>query len=251
MAEEQETGSTPVNMEQPSQDEVLTLSSSQEPNMATDVGDMSQDEVVELSSQEPEDAVDNSVYCQLGFAKIGRCDYLTLRTGVRLNDEVINGMLHYLSRDIDWCHCFRTRFMNRYLETTGENQQDHSMSLSERRYEGVRRWTRGINLMTKEVVLFPINSDDHWYLIAVTNLSGSQPSITVMNSLQNIGSVPEFVAAGGAGKSSQHYQAQNINSIRYLASQQSGQVTVYYQKNVICRNIICKNSTIFSVVINF
>ena len=195
MAEEQETGSTPVNMEQPSQDEVLTLSSSQEPNMATDVGDMSQDEVVELSSQEPEDAVDNSVYCQLGFAKIGRCDYLTLRTGVRLNDEVINGMLHYLSRDIDWCHCFTTRFMNRYLETTGENQQDHNMSLSERRYEGVRRWTRGINLMTKEVVLFPINSDDHWYLIAVTNLSGSQPSITVMNSLQNIGSVPEFVAA--------------------------------------------------------
>ena len=78
MAEEQETGSTPVNMEQPSQDEVLTLSSSQEPNMATDVGDMSQDEVVELSSQEPEDAVDNSVYCQLGYATIGRCDYLTL-----------------------------------------------------------------------------------------------------------------------------------------------------------------------------
>ena len=27
-----------------------------------------------------------------------------------------------------------------------------------------------------------------------------------------------FVTAGGAGKSSQHYQAQNINSIRYLSS---------------------------------
>ena len=189
-AEEWETVSTPVNMEdelgEPSQDDMVTITSSQD--KCSDLGELS-------SSQEPEGDVDNSVYCQLGFATIGRRDYLTLRPGMKINDEVINGVLHYLSRNIDWCHCFTTRFIKRYLETIGENQQDSAMSLGERRYEGVRRWTRGINLLDKAVVLFPIHWSDHWYLISVTNLRGCQTSITVLNSLEGIGNVAEAVAA--------------------------------------------------------
>ena len=215
MAEEQEAGSTAVNTEL---GEVLppvveTLSGSEEPQdvvdkkMAkeqearsmtddTELGEASPPVVEELSSsQEPQD---NSVYCQMGRAAIiGRHSYLTLRPGEKLNDEIINGMLNYLSRDIDWCHCFTTDLVRRYLNPVGENQQDSTMSLGERRYAGVSRWTRmyGINLESKAVVLFPINFEDHWYLIAATDLSGCETSITVLNSVQGVGQVPAAVAA--------------------------------------------------------
>ena len=178
MAEEQEAGSTAVNT-------------------ATELGEASPPVVEVLSSsEEPQDTEENSLYCHLGrAATIRRHDYLTLRPGKKLNDNVINGMLHCLSRDLDWCHCFSTNLVERFLSTVGENQQDSSMSLGERRHAGVSRWTRGINLETKAVVLFPVNWEDHWYLIAATDLSGSETSITVLNSIQSVGNVGEAVAA--------------------------------------------------------
>lgn len=178
MAEEQEAGNKVV-------DTTIELGEASPP-------------VVEVSSssEESQDIVDNSVYCHMGrAATIGRHDYLTLRPGEKLNDDIINGMLYYLSRDIDWCHCFTTQLVSRFLSTVGENQQDSSMSLGERRYAGVSRWTRGINLETKAVVLFPVNWEDHWYLIVATNLDGYETSITVLNSVQGVGNVPEAVAA--------------------------------------------------------
>lgn len=178
MAEEQEAGNKVV-------DTTIELGEASPP-------------VVEVSSssEESQDIVDNSVYCHMGrAATIGRHDYLTLRPGEKLNDDIINGMLYYLSRDIDWCHCFTTQLVSRFLNTVGENQQDSSMSLGERRYAGVSRWTRGINLETKAVVLFPVNWEDHWYLIVATNLDGYETSITVLNSVQGVGNVPEAVAA--------------------------------------------------------
>ena len=216
MAEEQEAGSTTAELGEASPPVVKVFSSSEEPqdvvdkkmaeeqeagsttvDMAAELGEASPP-VVEVLSDLSQDVVDNSVYCHMGrAATIGRHDYLTLRPGEELNDDVINGMLYYLSRDIDWCHCFTTNLVRRYLNPVGENQQDSSMSLGERRYAGVSRWTRmyGINLETKAVVLFPVNWENHWYLIVATDLSGYETSITVLNSVQGVGNVPEAVAA--------------------------------------------------------
>ena len=150
---------------------------------------------VEVISSGGVSNTEDSIYCELGFSRIDRHSYLTLRPGVRLNDEVINGMLHYLTRGREWVHLFSTYLLSCYLDTIGANQQGCDMSLGECRYQGVRRWTRGINLMSKDIVLFPVNWDDHWYLIAVTDLRRTMACITVLNSYESVGNVAEAVSA--------------------------------------------------------
>ena len=216
MAEEQEAGSMVTNtanqLGELSPD--VQEAGSATTNTADQLGDLLPDvvetgsmanntaaDVVEVitssqdSSQDNRNNVENSVYCHLGNSIIGRHDYLTLRPGTQLNDEVINGMLHFEAQDIASCHLFPTHFLERYLNPVGANQPDSFTSLGERRHAGVSRWTRGINLVAKKVVLIPVNWDNHWYLIAATNMDGIKTDITVLNSVEGVGNVDRAVAA--------------------------------------------------------
>ena len=91
------------------------------------------------------DTPTTAVYCELGFSRIGKRDYLSLRDGHQINDEVINGMLHYQMRDRLDCHLFNTHFMTRYLRLSGTAEYKHRQ---------VAGWTarRRINLANKTAI---------------------------------------------------------------------------------------------------
>ncbi|XP_068026772.1 sentrin-specific protease 2-like [Melanerpes formicivorus] len=81
----------------------------------------------------------------------------TLREGQWLNDEVINFYLQLVaerSRKAGYpsVHAFSTFFYPR-LVSGG--------------YEGVRRWTRGLDIFQKDIILVPIHLGIHWALVVI------------------------------------------------------------------------------------
>ncbi|KAM7331064.1 hypothetical protein ACRRTK_010253 [Alexandromys fortis] len=89
--------------------------------------------------------------------KITREDIQTLETGEWLNDVVMNFYMNLLvrrndSEDYPALHVFSTFFYTK-LKHGG--------------YSAVKRWTRGINLFEKEIILVPIHQQVHWSLIEI------------------------------------------------------------------------------------
>nr|XP_048285888.1 sentrin-specific protease 2-like [Myodes glareolus] len=89
--------------------------------------------------------------------KITRGDIQTLQTGQWLNDQVINFYMNLLvqrndSEGYPALHVFSTFFYPK-LKHGG--------------YSAVKRWTRGINLFEKEIILVPIHQNVHWSLIEI------------------------------------------------------------------------------------
>ena len=119
-----------------------------------------------------------NVYCQLGFGLIGSRDYLTLKHGCKITDEIINGMLHHQMKDRPDCYMFSSHFMSHYLRLTGS---------AEDKFQRVARWTRGVNLFAKNVICVPVFKDDHWYLLVAMDLGGINPSVTILNSIPGCG----------------------------------------------------------------
>ncbi|XP_068023359.1 sentrin-specific protease 2-like [Melanerpes formicivorus] len=81
----------------------------------------------------------------------------TLREGQWLNDEVINFYLQLVaerSRKAGYpsVHAFSTFFYPK-LVSGG--------------YEGVRRWTRGLDIFQKDIILVPIHLGIHWALVVI------------------------------------------------------------------------------------
>ena len=111
---------------------------------------------------------------------------MSLRDGQQINDEVINGMLEYQMRDRLDCHLFNTHFMTRYLRLRGT---------AENRHRQVAGWTarQRINLANKTAILVPVQfkastpGGDHWFLLVATDMSGSHPSVTILNSIPGYG----------------------------------------------------------------
>ena len=62
----------------------------------------------------PSSSTPGDVYCQIGFGIIGSRDYLTLKRGEKISDEIINGMLHHQMRDRMDCYMFNSHFMSNY-----------------------------------------------------------------------------------------------------------------------------------------
>ncbi|XP_057613312.1 sentrin-specific protease 2-like [Chionomys nivalis] len=89
--------------------------------------------------------------------RITRGDIQTLQAGEWLNDEVINFYMNLLvqrndSEGYPALHAFSTFFYPK-LKHGG--------------YGAVKRWTRGINLFEKEIILVPIHQQVHWSLIEI------------------------------------------------------------------------------------
>ncbi|EDL14432.1 mCG147490 [Mus musculus] len=88
---------------------------------------------------------------------ITRGDIQTLKNGQWLNDEVINFYMNLLverneNQGYPALHVFSTFFYPK-LKHSG--------------YSSVKRWTRGINLFEKELILVPIHQRLHWSLVVI------------------------------------------------------------------------------------
>ena len=42
-----------------------------------------------------------------------------------------------------------------------------NLSLAEKRYERVRRWTKEVNIFEKDFVIVPINENSHWFVAVI------------------------------------------------------------------------------------
>lgn len=89
--------------------------------------------------------------------QITRRDIQTLENGQWLNDEVINFYMNLLverneNRGYPALHVFSTFFYPK-LKHSG--------------YSSVKRWTRGINLFEKQLILVPIHQEIHWSLVVI------------------------------------------------------------------------------------
>ncbi|ORY97584.1 hypothetical protein BCR43DRAFT_244477 [Syncephalastrum racemosum] len=117
-----------------------------------------------------------------GSIEIRWKDYKRLYSRCYLNDVVIDCFLKWLANDNDGkpgsdkIHMFTSFFYTR---------------LKEAGYQGVRSWTKKVDLFDKHALIIPVNEDFHWYLIMVINPAAclssvsedSTPYICVLDSL--------------------------------------------------------------------
>ncbi|XP_044539704.1 sentrin-specific protease 2-like [Gracilinanus agilis] len=88
---------------------------------------------------------------------VTRGDLQTLSDSQWLNDEIINFYLRLLvdrsqKRGLPRLHAFSTFFYPK-LTTAG--------------YQGVRRWTKGLDLFQQDLILVPIHQRAHWSLLSI------------------------------------------------------------------------------------
>lgn len=107
----------------------------------------------------------------VGKSDIKRLHLWSLHPGRWLNDEVVNvylGMISERSEKVGGCffpdsaqwmssnrfqvYVMSTQFYPRYLQ---------------KGYTAVRRWTKGVDVFSKDLVLFPIHLHAHWTLAVV------------------------------------------------------------------------------------
>ena len=175
----------------------------------------------------PSSSTPGDVYCQMGFGIIGRRDYLTLKHGEKITDEIINGMLHHQMQNHVDCYMFSSHFMSHYMSLSGPVED---------KFERVARWTRDINLIAKKVVSVPVCKNDHWYLLVAMDLE-SNPSLTILNSVPDCGddqqAAEAFIEYLRVG-----FQVSGVRVYRPLLPTQStrndcGAFVVLYQRHIL------------------
>jgi len=100
---------------------------------------------------------------------VSTTDYETLAEGEFLNDAIIDFYLTYLHHEVlnkvdrSCVYVFGTQFYQ--CITTSSKAEDKELSSEERRYNRVKRWTKNVDLFSKDMVIFPICLEAHWFLI--------------------------------------------------------------------------------------
>ena len=85
-----------------------------------------------------------------------------------MNDAIVNFALAHLFSNIDKeaqnkIHIFDTHFYDRLLS------KENICLESDERHKNVARWTKNTNLFKKEMIIFPICQQKHWFTILVLN----------------------------------------------------------------------------------
>lgn len=104
-------------------------------------------------------------------------DLERLDEGEFLNDNLVSFYMRHLEEELankdpnlaKTVYFFNSFFYDR-LTTNQKGQKGIN-------YEGVQRWTRGVNLFTYDFVIVPINELTHWYVAIICNLPALDRSL--------------------------------------------------------------------------
>lgn len=88
---------------------------------------------------------------------ITRGDIRTLKDTAWLNDEIINFYMNLIMERSENQGCPALHAFNTFFYT----------KLKQGGHSAVRRWTRGVDLFTKDLILVPIHLQVHWSLVAI------------------------------------------------------------------------------------
>lgn len=113
----------------------------------------------------------------LTYPKVGKkkttvewSDLERLDEGEFLNDNLISFYLRYLEQRLEEERpelAKRVYFFNTFFFATLTNTHKGRKRFN---YEGVQKWTRSVDLFTKDYIIVPINEQAHWYLAVICNL---------------------------------------------------------------------------------
>ena len=123
-------------------------------------------------------------------------DLKTLEHEQYLNDIIIDFYLNYLKEQVlppddrDGVHIFSTLF---YACLNSDKRNREKIPARERRHLAVAGWTKSVNIFEKNLLVFPICTNSHWFLIVVVKPglvgcpdeknNNGEPSIIVFDSL--------------------------------------------------------------------
>jgi len=127
-------------------------------------------------------------YCQYppdgsGMVSVTNEDYNCLEAEQFLNDVIIDFYLKYLQfgefKSIDQMlnrtHIFTTYFYKRLTTRPNGNskgkahpvEDNPNLSAADKRYDRVKKWTKKVDLFSKDFIIVPINEHAHWFVCII------------------------------------------------------------------------------------
>merc|ERR1719418_126070 len=120
-------------------------------------------------------------YCQFEGQSITMEDYYCLEDESFMNDVIIDFYFKWIQHKIlkettfkENIHIFTTYFYKRLTTRPPRSktklhpvEDNVNLSLAEKRYERVRRWTKKVNIFEKDFVIVPINEHSHWFVAVI------------------------------------------------------------------------------------
>ena len=181
--------------------------------------DGSKDPVIDMTMVSDEKdkklgTVDDDVVLVSKYQPVKLLDLKTLENGQWLNDTIIDWYLSHLKEEIlpqddrEGIHIFSALF---YACLNPEKRHREKIPDREKRHLAVANWTKTINIFKKNLVVFPICKDCHWFLILVV-----KPGMVAYPNQKNNGGEPMIIVLDSLGRS----QNQSVKMIReYLAEE--------------------------------
>lgn len=153
----------------------------------------------EMGGKQPE-KVKDTIYCysdqETGAIPVTSVDYLTLMSGKKLNDCVVDfhNQTQYNSLDpsmkeniVIFPSCFYTALTSEPEVGSDKEKRENKLPKGQQQYSRVSRWTKNMDLFNKTIIIFPIVEYDHWYAIVAVKLQSNKPIIMVLDSLEDGG----------------------------------------------------------------
>jgi len=149
-----------------------------------------QHEVGNLSAMFPDAKTKGAVQITLG-------DLEHLKDGEMLNDQCVDFFLRYIQvktigKDapelLERVHFFNSFFYQKLVRKN--HNQDAHVDAATAAYQGVKGWTKGVDIFSKDYLMIPVHSGLHWSLIIVcypNEGEGREPMILHLDSMSPAG----------------------------------------------------------------
>lgn len=149
-----------------------------------------QHEVGNLSAMFPDAKTKGAVQITLG-------DLENLKDGEMLNDQCVDFFLRYIQvktigKDapelLERVHFFNSFFYQKLVRKN--HNQDADVDAATAAYQGVKGWTKGVDIFSKDFLMIPVHSGLHWSLIIVcypNEGEGREPMILHLDSMSPAG----------------------------------------------------------------
>ncbi|XP_077972072.1 uncharacterized protein LOC120334617 isoform X2 [Styela clava] len=109
-----------------------------------------------------------------GGISVSNADQFCLNEGEFLNDVIIEFYLKYVydkflsPSDRERTHMFSCFFYERLMQRNVRDKlKNKDISPAERRHNQVKKWTRNVDIFSKDYLFIPINEASHWYIAVI------------------------------------------------------------------------------------